>query len=109
MEVRRACDGPVEMGSVRDHLENRKDCCVVVVGDSKVGPAGASGLSSQSGVGARQDLDQITTFSEILDSLKNYPSEKESKELNNMTKPKDMMYMAPLGPSQVDIGNLSSR
>ena len=57
----------------------------------------------------RQDLDQITTFSEILDSLKNYPSEKESKELNNMTKPKDMMYMAPLGPSQVDIGNLSSR
>ena len=37
VEVRRACDGPVEMGSVRDHLENRKECCVVVVGDSKVG------------------------------------------------------------------------
>ena len=72
-------------------------------------PAPASNLRKMSSVMPREDLDQITTFSEILDSLKNYPSEKESKELSNMTKPKDMMYMAPLGPSQVDIGNLSSR
>ena len=86
--------------------------------DLKVGPEGgccpaaagpAAGLKRKTCVMPRQDLDQITTFSEILDSLKNYPSEKEPKEMSNTTKPKDMMYMAPLGPSQVDIGNLSSR
>ena len=76
---------------------------------NQVGPAGGSGLSCQSGVGARQDLDQITTFSEILDSLKNSPTEKERKEVSSVSRAKDMMYMAPLGPSQVDIGNLSSR
>ena len=57
----------------------------------------------------RQDLDQITTFSEIMDSLKNFPTEQESKEINNFNRSKDMTYMAPLGPSQVDIGNLSCR
>ena len=72
-------------------------------------PGPATNLKRKSCQMPRQDLDQITTFSEILDSLKNYPSEKEPKEMSNTTKTKDMMYMAPLGPSQVDIGNLSSR
>ena len=76
-------------------------------GPPRAGPS--SNLKNKSCMMPRQDLDQITTFSEILDSLKNYPSEKELKEMSNTTKPKDMMYMAPLGPSQVDIGNLSSR
>ena len=87
--------------------------------DHKVGAGGGGGgggggqavsqLSSQSCVLPRQDLDQITTFSEILDSLNYCPSEKEKKELSSVSRPKDMMYMAPLGPSQVDIGNLSCR
>ena len=56
----------------------------------------------------RQDLDQVTTFSEILDSLKNYPIE-DNKEAVPFPRSQDMTYMAPLGPSQVDIGNLSCR
>ena len=59
----------------------------------------------------RQDLDQVSTFSEILDSLKNYPPEHD-RELCTMytisRQNKNISYMAPLGPSQVDIGNLNS-
>lgn len=68
-----------------------------------------SDLARRSCAGPRQDLDQITTFTEIMDSLKNYPAEQDSKETNSFSRSNDMTYMAPLGPSQVDIGNLSCR
>ena len=68
-----------------------------------------SDLTRRSCAGASQDLDQITTFTEIMDSLKNYPADQDSKEINSFSRSKDMTYMAPLGPSQVDIGNLSCR
>ena len=57
---------------------------------------------------SRQDLDQVSTFSEILDTLKCYPSDAEVDQCAKTSKTnKDILSMAPLGPSQVDIGNLS--
>ena len=58
---------------------------------------------------SRQDLDQVSTFSEILDTLKCYPSDAEVDQSVKATRSnKDILAMAPLGPSQVDIGNLST-
>ena len=60
----------------------------------------------------RQDLDQMSTFSEILDSLKNYPAPDQERDKCTMytitRQNKNISYMAPLGPSQVDIGNLNT-
>ena len=59
---------------------------------------------------SRQDLDQVSTFSEILDTLKDYPGLEQGGQVLALPSSRpghSMADMAPLGPSQVDIGYLS--
>ena len=59
-----------------------------------------------------EELNQIDSFTEIMESLNAHVNQSKTKDVQSPTRSQalDLALMAsPLGPSQVDIGNLSSR